>query len=99
MSDVYISLARLETMSTQLGAIVKEFEKAGERSGELQEAIGRPFGRSELQDAADDFEGRWDLEREELKKGLSDVRDHLDAVIAGTEEWDSETAIALEGKE
>lgn len=99
MADIAISLDRLETMSSQLKEIIEEFENVETRSEELQDAIGVPFGRSDLQDLAGDFEERWDIQREDLKEGLTDVREHLDGVIEGVEEWDTETAISLESKE
>lgn len=99
MADVAISLDRLETMSSQLKEIIEEFENVETRSEELQDAIGVPFRRSELQDLAGDFEERWDIQREDLKEGLTDVREHLDGVIEGVEEWDTETAISLDGEE
>lgn len=99
MADVFISLDRLETMSSQLGEIIEEFESAEDRSEELQDAIDTPFSRADLQDLADEFEDRWDLERDQLKDGLTEIRDHLDAVIEGVEEWDSETALSLESGE
>lgn len=86
-------------MSAQLEEILEEFEQAGTRADELQDAIGRPFDRSELRDLAGDFEGRWDLERDQLKEGLTEIRDHLDGVIQGVEEWDTETALSLESEE
>ncbi|HLS62310.1 MAG TPA: hypothetical protein VK060_02910 [Ruania sp.] len=98
MADVLISMDRLEKVSKQLAAIVEEFEKAATRADALHQAIGRPYGRTELRDATDDFEDRWDLEREQLKDGLSEIREHVDAVIDGVGEWDSQTALSLDGE-
>ena len=99
MADIYITLDTLRTTSTQLKEIVDEFENAVSSSEALESDIGRPFGRSELKDQAEDFEERWDIQRDKLKDGLSDVREHVDAVIEGVEKWDAETAIALESEE
>lgn len=99
MADVAISLDQLETMSSQLEEIIEEFESAATRSEELEAAIGHPFDRDELRLQAADFEERWDLQRDQLKEGLIEVREHVDGVIDGVEEWDTDTAISLDSKE
>lgn len=95
MADVYIDLEQLNEVTTQLDAIIAEFENATSNSEALEAAIGNPFGRSDLRDEARDFEERWDNKRGDLKEGLTGVRDHVQGVIDGVEQWDSETAIAL----
>ncbi|GAA4429370.1 hypothetical protein GCM10023169_31670 [Georgenia halophila] len=95
MSDIYIDLGELETVKSQLDAIVTEFKKATDRSEALEAAIGRPFFRSELQDKAREFEERWDDKRTVLEGQLSDVRDHVKGVIDGVEKWDAEAAVSL----
>lgn len=97
MADVYIKLSQLEQVVTEIEAIVDEFDNATSLSEELEAAISDPFGRSELRDKARDFEERWDDKRGELKDGLKGVKDHVDGVIKGVEQWDSETAIQLSG--
>lgn len=97
MADVYIKLDTLETVVTQLEAIVNEFEDATSLSEQLEAAIGAPFGRGELRDKARDFEERWDDKRNELKDSLKNVKDHVSGVVDGVEDWDSETAIQLSG--
>ncbi|QYJ05592.1 hypothetical protein KUV85_07920 [Nocardioides panacisoli] len=95
MTDVYIALDQLNEVKTQLDAIITEFENATANSEALEAAIGNPFGESSLRDKARDFEERWDDKRNDLKEGLAGVRDHVQGVIEGVEQWDSETAIAL----
>ncbi len=97
MADVYIKLSQLEQVVTELEAIVNEFDHATSLSEELEAAISDPFGHSDLRDKARDFEERWDDKRGELKDGLKGVKDHVDGVIEGVEQWDSETAIQLSG--
>ena len=97
MSDVYIKLSELEQVVTQLEAIITEFDNATSLSEELEAAIGDPFGESKLREEAQEFEERWDDKRGDLKDGLKGVKDHVDAVIKGVEDWDSETAIQLTG--
>lgn len=96
MADIYISLSELEIMSAQLKSIITEFENAEDRADELEEAIGDPFGRNDLREKAEDFEDRWNLKRDELQEGLSDIQKHLDGVIKGVSEADAKMAIELE---
>ena len=97
MADVYIKLSQLEQVVTQLEAIIDEFDNATSLSEELEAAIGDPFGESKLREEAQEFEERWDDKRGDLKDGLKGVKDHVDAVIKGVEDWDAETAIQLSG--
>lgn len=97
MTDVYIKLSELEQVVTQLEAIITEFDNATSLSEELEKDIGDPFGESKLREEAQEFEERWDDKRGDLKDGLTNVKDHVDAVIKGVEDWDSETAIQLTG--
>ncbi|WP_022918316.1 hypothetical protein [Ruania albidiflava] len=94
--DIYIKLSELETVKTQLDAIIEEFGNATENSENLEAAIGTPYGRGELQSKARDFEERWDDKRTQLKDGLEGVRDHVGGVIDEIQKWDTETAIQLE---
>lgn len=95
MADVKLTLDELQEMSDELGLIIEEFENATTRSEELEQAIGAPFGRTDLRDAVEEFETRWDVKRGDLKDSLSGVDEHLTAVIDGFEGLDSEAAIRL----
>lgn len=99
MADIYLKLGELETANTQLENIVDEFENAVSRSETLERAIGAPFQKTELRESAEDFETRWDVKRDKLKDGLSDVQEHLKAVIDGVNEFDAEAAIKLTPEE
>lgn len=99
MEDFYIDLGQLNTVETQLDGIVKEFEKAEDNADDLEDAIGDPYGRNELREAAEDFEDRWNHKRDELKDSLDEVRKHVKAVIDNVEKWDTETAIQLSAPE
>ncbi|MFD1717829.1 hypothetical protein [Georgenia deserti] len=96
MADIYIKLDELKEVKTQLVGIVDEFENATSNSEALEGDIGDPYGRNELRSEAREFEERWDDKRKELKESLDKVREHVEAVIDGVEEWDTETAIELE---
>lgn len=95
MSDIYITLSELETVGSSLGDIIEEFEQATSRADELESAIGDPFGRNELREQAEEFEDRWDNKRDELKKSLEKVKEHVDGVVKAVQQWDSETAVEL----
>ncbi|QIK76591.1 flagellar protein FlgN [Nocardioides piscis] len=95
MADIYVKLDDLEEVVTQLEEIITEFENATSLSEELESAIGDPFGDSDLRDKARNFEERWDDKRNQLKDGLSGVKDHAKGVIEGIRDWDSQTATQL----
>lgn len=97
MADVYIKLEQLESVVSELESIINEFENATSLSEELEAAIGDPFGESKLREEAREFEERWDDKRGELKDSLKGVKDHVEGVVKGVQDWDSETAIQLTG--
>lgn len=98
MADVKIKIETLARISTQLEAIVSEFENATDNSEALEADIGNPFGKSELREKAQDFEERWDDKRSDLKDSLEDVHKHVKGVVEGFENWDSETALQFQTK-
>jgi len=81
VADIYVSLAELEAANWQLSEIVTEFEKATERADDLEGAIGDPFGRSELREAAEDFEDRWNHKRDQLKENLEGLNQQLGTMV------------------
>lgn len=97
--DFYIDLGQLNTVKDNLSKIVSEFEDAEDNADELEDAIGDPYGRNELREAAEDFEDRWNHKRDQLKDGLDDVLKHIKGVIENVEKWDTETAIQLSAPE
>jgi hypothetical protein len=97
VADVYITLSTLEQVVTELEAITAEFDNAKNNSEALEAAIGKPFGKGELRDRAEDFESRWDDKRSQLNDGLKGIKDHVKGVVDTVQQWDADTAIALEG--
>lgn len=97
--DFYISLGQLNTVKDQLSKITKEFEDAEDNADDLEDAIGDPYGRSELREAAEDFEDRWNHKRDELNDSLKEVLEHVKGVIDNVEKWDTDTAIQLSAPE
>lgn len=97
MSDeVLIPLASMAQLDQALKDIVIEFEDAGSRTDSLLDAIGRPFGRSALRDAADEFEAAWDDKRETLKGHLVELQERVAGVRDSWEELDLELKSTLE---
>ncbi|GGH42890.1 flagellar protein FlgN [Microbacterium album] len=96
MSDVYVSLTDLRRVGRQLERIAKEFEHAVSVSDALESAIGTPFGRSELRRKAGDIESRWDIQRGRLAQQLTEVKEHVDAVVETVEGFDTEVAVLLD---
>lgn len=97
--DFYIDLGQLNTVKDELSKITKEFEDAEDRADDLEDAIGDPYGRNELREAAEDFEDRWNHKRDELKESLNGVLEHIKGVIENVEKWDTDTAIQLSAPE
>lgn len=96
---VDIPLSSMEELNRALKAIVVEFDEAGSHTGALLEAIGRPFGRSELRSAADEFEGAWDDKRETLKGHLVSLQEQVEGVKQGWEDFDRDLAKQMEAEE
>lgn len=97
MSDeVLIPLASMAELDRALKDIVIEFEDAGSRTDSLLDAIGRPFGRTGLRDAADEFEGAWDDKRETLKGHLVELQEQVAGVRDAWEQLDLELKSSLE---
>jgi phage-related minor tail protein len=97
--DFYIDLGQLNTVKDELAKITKEFEDAEDNADDLEDAIGDPYGRNDLREAAEDFEDRWNHKRDELKDSLNDVLEHIKGVIENVEKWDTDTAIQLSAPE
>ncbi|RZS64280.1 hypothetical protein EV187_2660 [Agromyces ramosus] len=99
MSDgVEIPLSSMEELNAALKDIIVEFEDAGGSTSALVEAIGRPFGRRELRDAADEFEGAWDDKRETLKGHLHELQEQVQGVKTSWQQFDEDLAKELEQK-
>lgn len=100
MSDgVDIPLESMSQLNQALKDIVVEFDEAGSHTRGLLEAIGRPFGRGELRDEADDFEGAWDDKRETLKGHLVKLQEQVEGVRKGWADFDRDLAAEMESQE
>jgi len=79
--DVDLDLDDLLTMTTRVTAFVTEFEELGGTTDEVENAVGRPGGRRELQGKVGDFESGWDGNREVILESLTNIRDHLTSLV------------------
>ncbi|HET6672421.1 MAG TPA: hypothetical protein VFG92_03520 [Agromyces sp.] len=96
MSDgVLIPYEVLNELNGSLKQIIVEFDKAGDRSGALESAIGAPYGRTGLRDAADSFESAWDDKRETLKMDVEEIQKHVEEVGTAWTDWDTEASASL----
>jgi hypothetical protein len=89
---VKVSYDDLGDLSTQLKHIIDEFESAGSRRRDLEDAVETPYDKDDLKDAAHDFEGRWDDRRKRLMDNCKGVAEHLDGVIAAFKGFDEDAA-------
>jgi hypothetical protein len=97
MSDgVDIPLSSMEKLNSALKDIIVEFEDAGGKTDALVDAIGYPFGRRDLRDAADEFEGAWNDKRETLKGHLHELQEQVEGVKTGWQQFDEDLAKELE---
>lgn len=97
MTDaVWIKYTELRSVSKKLEDIITEFNEAGSLADALQDAIARPFFRSELRDKAGDFESRWDDKRGDLARDIGKVYEHVAGIVEGFAQWDEETAQSME---
>lgn len=90
--DIDVPFESMQTLVDSLDQIIAEFGDANSRTAQLLSAIDTPQGRSELRDAAEDFEARWDDKRETLRRKLEDLRVRVDDTKTGWQELDVELA-------
>ncbi|MGC5077325.1 hypothetical protein [Agrococcus sp. DT81.2] len=96
MNDVLIKYSELERLLERLGSIITEFESASDRSSQIRDAVGYPFGRSELTDKASEAESRWSYKRGKLTESLIGIRDHAQALHDAFQEFDADAATKFE---
>src|SRR5690606_20568294 len=96
MSDVVIKYTELSILIFQLNNMMEEFN-SGSKGAALRDAIGEPFGRSELTDAAEDSEDRWDDKREALVEDLTSIRDLAQQIYDDYQKFEDDAAAQFEG--
>ena len=95
MADVSIPYEVLNELNGSLKQIIVEFDRAGGRSNDLEQAIGSPYDRSGLRDQADRFEGAWNDKRETLKQDVEEIQKHVEEVGKSWADWDAEASRSL----
>jgi phage-related minor tail protein len=71
----------LRETSSQLTAIVEEFEAASARRDDLEHAVGRPDGDGRLKARVHDFEGSWNDSRDKLLTKLKEVAERVKGTV------------------
>ncbi|MBH0008877.1 MULTISPECIES: hypothetical protein [unclassified Salinibacterium] len=93
---VLIKYTELKAVGDHLKNIIEELKEASKRSNGLEAAIGNPFGRTKLREAAQEFEDGWDDRRKALLEDIEKVEQHVVGVLEGFEEWDKDTSKEME---
>lgn len=93
--DVVVHYDDLTTLNNSLKDIITEFQQAGDRESDLQSAIGKPFGKSDLSDKAHEFEDGWHLHRKKLLADMQKVQQHVQGVLDGFQNWDTKTGNSI----
>lgn len=97
MSDgVLIKYDELDRVNERLKKIIEELEDASGRSDDLEGWIDTPYGKNKLRDRASEFESGWDDRRNKLLEDIQKVQQHVDGVLKGFEEWDTDTASEMD---
>lgn len=93
MADqVFLNMQDLEEVLAGLNSAISEFDAAADNTNELESSIGYPDDRRSLRDRVDGFERDWNNNREKLNESLAAVRDHLQGIVDGFYELDTELA-------
>ncbi|MGO1393054.1 hypothetical protein [Agrococcus casei] len=95
--DVKIDYITLTDLVTYLGEIVEELRGAGDRSGQIRDAIVKEMDEhEELRQQAIDSETRWNTKRSNLADGLEEFKKHANDVLTGFQDADAEIAADME---
>lgn len=99
MNDVLIKYWELERLVERLNSIIAALESAGDRSSQILDVVGYPFGRTELTDKASEAESRWSYKRGKLTESLIGIRDHGQALYESFQDFDADAARKFEAGE
>lgn len=93
---VLIKYTELKAVGDNLKKIVEELKEASNRADVLEGAIGDPYGKNKLREAAEEFEDGWDDRRNALLEDIEKVEQHVAGVLEGFEKWDTDTSNEME---
>lgn len=96
MTDIMLDLTRLSETRDGLAASIEAFRTAAGFTNQLEDAVDRPDDRRALQGKVHDFESDWNGRRESLEEAITDIHEHLVAIIDGWEQWDVEATRAFD---
>jgi predicted nucleic acid-binding Zn-ribbon protein len=100
MADrIWLDMQDLEIVNDSLKASITEFTDVADSNDANEEAVGRPAGRGDLRDRMHDFEADWNNNREKLTENLKKVQEHLQGIIDGFNELDTELNSSLSSAE
>lgn len=93
MTDVKMDLARLESTAQTARGLATTFDQAED----FADDIGALTGHGGLADKIEDFGGKWDIAREELRDNLRSQADFMQAIVDTFRDLDVEMAQEGEG--
>ncbi|UJP09167.1 hypothetical protein L2X99_12010 [Microbacterium sp. KUDC0406] len=88
MTDVRMDLGRLESTAHTAKGLATTFDEAEEFADDL----GGLTGHGGLADKIEDFGGKWDIAREELRDNLRSQADFMQAIVDTFRDLDAEMA-------
>lgn len=96
MTDgVLINYSDLKAVDESLKKIIQELKAASDRADDLEGAIGDPYGKNKLREAAEEFEDGWDDRRNALRDDIEKVQQQVAGVLDGFEKWDADTTAEI----
>ncbi|MDR2996811.1 MAG: hypothetical protein LBU78_01695 [Microbacterium sp.] len=88
MTDVRMDLARLESTAHTAKGLATTFDQAEEFAAD----IGGLTGHGGLANKIEDFGGKWDIAREDLRDGLRSQADFMQAIVDTFRDLDAKMA-------
>lgn len=88
MSDVKMDLARLESTAETAKGLATTFNEAES----LADDLGGLTGHGGLSDKIEDFGGKWDIAREDLRDKLRSQADFMQAIVDTFRDLDKKIA-------
>ncbi|MGN7860814.1 hypothetical protein ACTJI8_09535 [Microbacterium sp. 22303] len=88
MTDVRMDLARLESTAHTAKGLATTFDRAEEFADDL----GGLTGHDGLADKIEDFGGKWDIAREDLRDNLRSQADFMQAIVDTFRDLDTKMA-------
>ena len=88
-----MDLARLESTAQQAKGLATTFDEAED----FADGLGALTGHGGLSDKIEDFGGKWDIAREELRDNLRSQADFMQAIVDTFRDLDAQ--MAQEGEE